>query len=222
MISRLPDFIQMFSVWATLFPIAVCILIIRNGSREIRLFFLFFVIGFLTDMTMFVLVKSHKTQYLESISNIYSLVEASFFYWLVGNYVELKFKHKIKVLYILTVAYWLVLIVIWLFFSTGRFSAIQLFDPVYEIIVSFFSGFILLKMAEELDSVSDKPMFWFFIGIFFYCFSTFFIATFLNTELSLKLWFLHNIFNIITYGFYTVGLWKYYKIQKLRPMLKGI
>jgi hypothetical protein len=219
MLLKLPALIQLFSACATLVPIFVCVLIFTKSSRDIRLFFLFLLVGFLTDMTMFVLVKFDKTQYLESISNIYSLVEASFFYWLVGNYVELKLKHKIKVLYFLTVAYWLVLIVIWLFFSPGRFSVIQLFDPIYEIMISFLSGFILLQMVEKEDSLSDNPMFWIFIGIFFYCFSIFFIATFLNTKLSEDLWFLHNIFNIITLGFYTLGLWKYYMKQKLSPKI---
>lgn len=209
------NFVQIFSAFAILVPIFVCVLIFTKSSRDIRLFFLFLLVGFLTDMISFVLVKSDKKQYLESIFNMYSLVEASFFYWLVGNYVELKLKHKIKVLYILTVTYWLVLIVLWLFFSINGFSVIKLFDPIYEIMISFLSGFVLLQMVEKEDAVSDKPMFWIFIGIFFYCFSIFFIATFLNTELSQKLWFLHNIFNIITYGFYTVGLWKYFKMQKI-------
>ncbi|MCH6235121.1 hypothetical protein [Cognataquiflexum rubidum] len=127
-----------------------------------------------------------------------------------------------KIFYILTILLWVILTFVRFNFEPVNMSVGQLFDPFYEISIAFMAGFVLLQMVEKEDSVSDKPMFWIFLGIFFYCFSTFFIATFLNTDLSEKLWFLHNIFNITTYGFYTVGLWKYYKLQKLNPIEKGI
>ena len=218
MISRVPDLIQLFSVWAILFPIVVCILIFKKGSRDIRLFLLFLFIGLLTDLSMYGLLKSENYQYLEIFFNIYSLIEASFFYWLIRANVELKFKPLVNGLYVLTLVYWVILTILRIDFGRGNFSVAQFFDPVYEVVVSFFAGFILLQMVEKEDSVSDQPMFWIFLGIFFYCFCTFFIATFLNTELSQKLWFLHNIFNIITLGFYTFGLWKYYRIQKLNTI----
>lgn len=221
MLSRIPDIIQLFSVWATLFPIFLCILIIKKGSRDIRLFFLFFVIGFLTDVSMFGLKMANNYQYFESFSSIYALVESSFFYWLIWKNVDLKFKTAVRTLYFISFFYWIVLTFVKVGIDPDGFSVSQYFILAYEIPVSFLSGFILLQMVEKENSISDKPMFWIFVGIFFYCFCTFFIATFLSTELSIKLWFLHNIFNIITLGFYTVGLWKYYKFQKLNPIVKG-
>ncbi len=215
---RLTDFIQLFSVCSTLFPLVVCILIIKKGSWEFRLFFLFLIIGFLTDFSMYSLKMAQNYEYMEIFWSIYSLVEATFFYWLLSRYVLSKFKSALSVLYLITFFYWIVLAVLRISMGTDYFSVGQLFDPVYEVSISFISGFILLQMAEKEDSISDKPMFWIFIGIFFYCFSTFFIAAFLNTELSKDLWFLHNIFNIITLGFYTFGLWKYYRIQKLNTI----
>jgi hypothetical protein len=221
MLSRIPDLIQLFSVYATLIPIFVCILILKKDSRDIWLFSLFFIIGFFTDVSMYNLKKAGITEYQEIFSALYSLVEATFFYWLIWINVDLKFKNAIRIWYFISVFYWIGLTFVKMGIGPEGFSVSQFFILAYEVPVAFISGFILLQMVEREDTVSDKPMFWIFLGIFFYCFSTFFIAIFLSTELSIKLWFLHNIFNIITLGFYTVGLWKYYKIQKMGSKIKG-
>jgi hypothetical protein len=151
--------------------------------------------------------------------NIYSLVEAVFFIFLIKTFIQnLLFKKVSSILFIITPFLWFALQTIRLMNPTGGFLPGKFFDLYYEITFSFLAGFVLLEMVEKEDAVSDKPMFWIFLGIFFYCFSTFFIATFLNSEISNDLWFLHNIFNITTYGFYTVGLWKYYKMQKTNSL----
>lgn len=220
MLLKSQELIQLFSVWATLIPIVVCILIYKKGSLDIRLFFLFLVIGFITDVSMYGLKKAGNNQYQETFSTIYALVEASFFYWMMRRNINLKFKSTLGILYLITFLYWIGLTFVWLNFAPSNFTVSQYFVPIYEVPISFISGFILLQMVEKENSVSDKPLFWIILGVFFYCFCTFFIASLLNTQLSLNIWFLHNIFNIITYGFYTVGLWKYYKIQKTNPKKK--
>lgn len=87
-------------------------------------------------------------------------------------------------------------------------SAGPVFDPFYEVSVAFLAGFCLLEMVENQNEIDKEPVFWIFLGMFFYCFSTFFVMGFLNTLLSQKIWFLNNIFNIISYLFYAVGFWK--------------
>lgn len=222
MLSKYHEIIQLFSVLTHVLPIFVCFLVFNKSSHEIRLFLFFLIFGFLIDIVMFGLVKSKNYGYLEPISSLYSLVESTFFFWLIWRYVEKKLKLFVKILYLLTLIYWIALIFLRFGFSSGEFIVSQYFDPVYEIMVSFFAGFILLQMVEKEDSVSDLPMFWIFIGIFFYCFCTFFIATFINSLLSERIWYLHNIFNIITLGFYTIGLWKYYKSQNVNAKKVGL
>lgn len=207
--------IKIISMLAILFPILVCALTFKKGSREIRLFFLFLFIGLFADLTMYFFGQIGLGDKNKFVYNFYSLIEALFFIYLIKTYVKnVKAKVLANTLFIFTPIFWVSLQVLRWFFPVQQYYPGLVFDLYYEISFSFLAGFVLLEMVEKYDSVSDKPMFWIFLGIFFYCFCTFFIATFLNSELSKNLWFLHNIFNIITYGFYTVGLWKYFKIQK--------
>ncbi|MCR9015514.1 hypothetical protein [Aquiflexum gelatinilyticum] len=194
---------------------------LKKGSREIRLFFLFLFIGLLADLTMYVFNQIGLGDKNKFVYNFYSLIEALFFIYLIKTYVKnVKAEGLANTLFIFTPIFWVSLQVLRWFFPIQQYYPGLVFDLYYEISFSFLAGIVLLEMVEKYDSVSDKPMFWIFLGIFFYCFCTFFIATFLNTELSKNLWFLHNVFNIITYGFYTVGLWKYYKTQKLNLIKK--
>lgn len=210
--------VRLSSILGILFPIFVCVLTFKKGSRDFRLFFLFLLVGLFADLTMFIIEQIGGNGHRGRINltyNVYSLVEAVFFIYLIKTFIQnLLFKKVSSILFYLTPFLWFVLQMIRIMNPSRGFLPGKFFDLYYEITFSFLAGFVLLEMVEKYDSVSDKPMFWIFLGIFFYCFSIFFIATFLNTELSQKLWFLHNIFNIITYVFYTVGLYKYFKIQK--------
>jgi hypothetical protein len=135
------------------------------------------------------------------------LVEACFFFWLTYNNTSLKLLKRISMsLLIVTPFFWLLLMII----RSGimNTSPGQVFDPFYEVSVAFLVGFILLQIVEQDTTLSNNPIFWILLGVFFYCFCTFFIMGFLNTLLSQKIWFLNNILNIITYIFYSIGLWK--------------
>jgi len=212
--------LQLCSMLAILFPIIVCILTINKGSLVIRLFLLFLVIGLSADLIMYILIEIDRRDLINVFYNFYSLSEAVFFIYLIKTNVKNSRLKKISnLLFFFTSLFWLSLQLVRFMYPIKGFYPSLIFDLYYEISFSFLAGFVLLEMVEKEDSVSDQPMFWIFLGIFFYCFCTFFIATFLNTELSQKLWFLHNIFNIITLGFYTVGLWKYYLFQKKNAIL---
>jgi hypothetical protein len=113
-----------------------------------------------------------------------------------------------KILLIITPVFWLFFI--WLFpnllFTDA--TASQVYDTIYEVAISFLSGYALLQMAEQKDGLLSYKV-WILFGVFFYCFCTFFLMNFLNTVLSHQIWFLNNIFNIITYLFYSAGSWRY-------------
>lgn len=146
-----------------------------------------------------------RSSYLRDILNCYSLTEAMVFFWLIYHNATLKLIAKIsKGLLIITPIVWILGMIIragYMNTSPGR-----VFDPFYEVSVAFLIGFLLLKMVEEMTLISQLPIFWILLGIFFYCFCTFFMMGFLNTVLSQQIWFLNNIINIITYIFYSVGL----------------
>ena len=178
----------------------------KTAGFQFRLFFVFLLIGFCTDVLMYYLLHTDQQKYLSNIFNFYSLIEACFFYWFIIYNAKLRFTKVVaQALFFITVLFWFVLVVIQpSFFKT---TPGQLFDPFYEVGVAFLSGFTLLQLVERESSVTIIPVFWILLAIFFYCFCTFFIMGFLNTLLSQKIWFLNNIINIITYVFYSIGLW---------------
>ncbi len=68
---------------------------------------------------------------------------------------------------------------------------------------SFATAIVILQIIETHRNVGSSIRFWILLGIFFYCFTTYFVMGLLVTKLA-KVWYLHNIVNITTnliYGF---------------------
>lgn len=170
-----------------------------------RLFLFYLLIGMITDLTMWYLIATHRYTYLSTIFSIYSLCEALFFayyLWQTGRSVSLRWLAKASLL--LLVPFWIS--------ATYLLPRIGLhtvsFDVAYEVLVAFLSGFSLLQLVENESDTFNKDSFWITLGLFFYCFCTFFIMGFLETRLANRVWFVNNIINLITYAFYSRGLWQ--------------
>jgi hypothetical protein len=158
---------------------------------------------------MFYLIYSSRQEYLLIAYNAYSFIEAIFFYWFIAIALKSTLFLKIsRALIWATSIFWVAFVILFPAFLFKEGTSSQLFDTTYEIIAAFLSGFALLQLIEKEETVLSLPRFWILLGIFFYCFCTFFIMGFLNTLLAQKIWFLNNIINIITYGFYSIGLLK--------------
>jgi hypothetical protein len=213
--------IQVISILAIIAPISIGIANWKISGSLIRSFVVFLFIGLATDVSMYTLLNSNKTEYLPDIFNFYSLVESIFFYWIVLKNVKAgNVRVIIKVLLWITLLYWLLLYTaepLSPFFQTpGRF------DAFYEIVISFLAGLALLQLVEKDDNIVSNPMFWILLGIFFYCFCTFFIMNFITTLISQRIWFLNNIFNIIAYLFYSIGLWKSNAFKRNAPISQAL
>lgn len=201
--------IQLVSIVSIVIPISIGITILKTAERYIRLFFLFLMIGLITDVAMYSLVQLEKTTHLPLIFNIYSLIEALFFYWFIFRCARSRYIKLIcKVFFYITPLFWLAFVLLFPSLFPTKDTSSQIFDTVYEIMVSFFAGFVLLEMVETHDSITVQFDFWILLGLFFYCFCTFFMMGFLNTFFSQKIWFMNNIINIIAYLFYSIGLLK--------------
>ncbi|MFM9839497.1 MAG: hypothetical protein ACKVOQ_14605 [Cyclobacteriaceae bacterium] len=180
----------------------------KAAGIHFRLFLFFLLIGLCTDVSMYYLRETGQSKYLPIVFTIYSLIESIVFYWMILENAKSKpLKLILKSLIFVTILFW-ILIHVLSFLALLEQKPGQLFDPFYEVAVAFMAGFTLLQMVESEDAISRMPNFWILLGIFFYCFCTFFIMGFLNTLLSQKIWFLNNIFNIISYLFYAIGFWK--------------
>jgi len=155
-------------------------------------------------------VQSHKIRGVSIfLFNGYSLLEALFFFWLIRHLALSRLLRKVTgyFLYATPVAGALVLILPVL--QSGKVAQSVPFVAWYEVSAAFLAGFALLFMAEHDNDLTGSWKFWFISGVFFYCFGTFFFMFLLGNQLSLNLWPLNNIVNILTYILYALGWWKY-------------
>jgi len=199
--------IQLISIWGIMVPLAIGLFNLKTAGFQFRLFILFLIMGFGTDITMYLLKSTEHKDRLPDIFNYYSLIEAITFLLVIYlNATGKRMKQSIRILILLTILLWVVVVLIKPSFLLMPPS--QVFDPFYEIIVAFLAGFTLLQLVEERPDVIQVPIFWILMGIFFYCFCTFFLMGFVNTLLSQRIWIVNNIINLLTYVLYSIGLWK--------------
>lgn len=151
----------------------------------------------------------------QAVFNLYALLEALFYFWFASAVApQPVLKTLSKILMILTPFWW----VFCLFFypRLGEGSGSGIFVSSYEIAGAFVTGFALLFLSERVENLFASTSFWFLAGIFFYSFCTFFIMTLLDTRLLNPLWFLNNVFNILSYVFFSMGF-RAIKPQALAP-----
>ena len=183
-----------------LIPIATGIYKFKLASHVERLVLFFLVFGFLIDASM---QLHYNNEIRMAIITGYSLVESLFFVFLLDSYSENNlFKKIVKPLYVIFFLLWILAFVVFknieFFFGAIR----ELYEMFYFMIISFLSGFLLLKMVEKEKSFQSTS-FWFVLALFVYCFCTFFLAAFIRDELANKIWYVHDIFNIIAYLLFT-------------------
>lgn len=199
--------IQLVSIWGIMLPLMIGLFRFKAAGFQFRLFIFFLVVGFVTDITMYLLKGTLYKNWLPDIFNGYSLVEATTFLLIISlNATGKWMKRGTLALMVMTVLLWVVLVVIKPAFVQAAPS--QVFDPFYEVIVAFLAGFTLLHLVEQQPDVIHHGIFWILLGIFFYCFCTFFLMGFVNTLLSQRIWVVNNIINLCTYLLYSIGLWK--------------
>ena len=185
---------------SVLIPIAAGIYKFKPASRVERSVLFFLVFGMLVDASM---QLHYRNEIRMAVITGYSIVESLFFVFLLDNYSEKNvLKKKVKSLYVIFFLLWISAFVLFkdveLFFGTIR----ELYEMFYFMIISLLSGFLLLKMVEK-ENAFQTPSFWFVLALFIYCFCTFFLAAFIRDEIAKKIWFVHDIFNIITYLLFT-------------------
>jgi len=191
-----------------LVPLTIGLIKFKEADFVGRLFVLFLALGMSVDLTMWRLLSIGQTSDLLRIFNFYSLLEALFFFWFISKTsLSVILRRATNVCLYGIIPVWIFCDVVYPLFvsSDGRGAS---FDVIYEVLVSFLAGFSLLRWAESDDAIGSSYGFWLTVGIFFYCFCTFFIMFFLETVMASRLWFLNNIFNVIAYVFYVIGFLK--------------
>lgn len=190
-------------------PIIAGLRIVQTTEKVFQLFLIFLITGLLTDLSIWYIhdnVSRMPVAYYLSL--LYSFIESVFFVWITTLFMRDKPKKIIR--FVLFGTFTIGMFFLALHSSvTSNVSISSVYDTFYQIAASLLSGFVLLQMAERENQLTRIPIFWIMAGIFFYCFSTFFIfviKTSMDTTFADRLWVFHDILNILTYILYTIGL----------------
>lgn len=175
-----------------------------NKTHKVFLFFLSF--GFTIDVLSFLFYEENNMVGLTYLFNIYSLVEAIFFIGYLAVVSRIIWLKRYK--YYLFIGFTL----FWIFVNLilGKKSAYGenmggMFEMSYMLVVSALSVAAILNWMEEKEKLTLRPDFWFSLGIFFYCFSVFFLFILRNNPFINKIWFAHNLINFIATVLFIAG-----------------
>lgn len=212
------EWIRIVSIFSILVPLSNGFWRRKSLEKGLRYFWVFLLFAFVVDVGIYTWVRTGNNKVASLIYSLYSLAEAlvflAFIRYSSGN---LLLKRFVSLMWVLTLLHWLGLTIFSLVKPASNFLISAVFDPVYQVIAAFLAGFVLLEIVEKNPQPLKKPAFWILLGIFFYCFCTFFILGLVNTILGQKLWWLHNIFNITAYCLYAVG----FSLVKKRQNVPG-
>jgi len=211
--------IREISTLAILVPLCLAIRFILTADTPYRLFFIFLLMGLATDLFgWYVSSHMHLLTALVYVSTYYSVLESLFFTRWIAWHSSRTIKTMARVVTVVSVI-WIIFLPFNGIAQFGTLVRLTLFDAFYQTAVSFLSGFALLKIIEQEGKPFTKPDFWILAGIFIYCFSTFFVFVLKSSvaqEFADKLWPIHNLVNIITYMFYSIGLYVHKSPEKIK------
>lgn len=178
-----------------LLPIFFGMLVYRSLGNRYKYFLVFLIYGFLTDALVGLLYSFKFSIFISKILFvIYPLVESVFVFWF--------FRHEISDLFIKKLAT-ISMVVMFPYYSitliiAGTQLDLLYFNTVYNILIAFFSGYVLIQAAEKYDDITKEPIVWISLGIVLYSLGTFFIYSIFDLEVRKKIWFIHNLVSMIT------------------------
>lgn len=190
----------------------------RRSEVKLLVFLVFLLFGFIVDAGAWYLRIVEAESLLDTIVHflydIYSPVEAVFFFWYISKIAIGKVRISAKYAMYAMLPLWVILSRVLPGLSVDL--SLSFFDLIYNVGVSFMAGITLLHFIEKDSELFSNSNFWPLAGIFVYNLSTFFIMLLKYTEFAEQLWFLHDTINIISYLFFAVGFWAYRRMP-LQP-----
>lgn len=182
-------------------------IVYRRLPTDYKLLFYFLVYAFLTDFLVGVLFNFNISLSLSKILfMLYPLIESVFQFWFFGRQIsDVTIKRVTNVFLFAMLPYYLLTV-----FFAGTMLDQFYFNTSYNILISFISGFVLLKAAEEFEEMFKEPIVWMSLGVLTYSFGTFFLYSIFDTEIRKHIWYIHNIISVLTSllltrGFYVFG-----------------
>jgi hypothetical protein len=190
-----------------------------------RPFFFIIVLGFVNDLFGYLEHIGNSplsTVWLNFFENMYPALDGFLIFLFLSTIINSKREKKIGQFAAFS------LIPIWLFFILlsddsifSHYISHPIFDAGYEILLAFASAYVCLRLTEYNGTMHRKELLWIVIGIFFMNFCTFFIYSFVRSEIGEQVWFISNIVNLITYVIYTYGFYYAYIKSKALNLQMG-
>lgn len=153
--------------------------------------------GFATDLGgwyFYLLQDGTGNLYLR---HAYDLIESVFLFWFLSRVTPSQLARRFFL--------WSIFFLIP--FWALRFlylDAMAIYMSAVLVFIALGACFSLLQFVETKKEVTEQLIFWLLLGGFFYCFGSIFFMGILVSKLG-KIWYAHNIINIITNLIYFIG-----------------
>ncbi len=201
------------STFSIIIPLVFCLRAVqKRADRLIWLFFVFLLLGFAVDFLGWLSYLLDSEGFLNTLTQAlyepYPALEAMFFFWLILTFSMNQLVKRIsKIGLYSSIPVWLTFEFLLSNMDGSWIENLGIFHSLYRILIAFFAAFTLLQMIEVNSELRSKPTFWFLLGLLLYNFTTFVILLIRKMPIAEDLWYLHNTANILTYGFFSVGLY---------------
>jgi hypothetical protein len=201
--------LKLVATFSVLLPIALGFWRLQQYDLIIKAFLLFLLTGLAVDLAGWHFYVTRNEAANLYTRHFYDLFEILFLFWFLGQ------ASPDRLTKLLFANAWIVVIPFWMtrFFYLETISVFRISTEVF---IAFAACFSILRRVEVNAHATRTLTFWLLLGVFFYCFSTYFIMGLLATHLS-KLWYTHNIINILTNVIYLVGFLKTRSLSKEIP-----
>ena len=194
---------QVAGTLATLVPLLVASFTFTHANRAVRFFLAYLIVGFVTDLSGWYFYVTQNGEANQYVRHAYDLFEAVFLFQYIAYTTPSK---HLKKIFLWAVAF---LLLFWL--SRFWYQTMPLFKTSTQVIEAFGSAFCILQLLEKDAESLQRPIFWLWLGVFFYCFGTFFLMGILGSKMA-GVWYAHAIINMIAYLIYAMGFWQVRKL----------
>jgi hypothetical protein len=204
--------IALIATLAMLLPIAVGVMRYKQSALPYRVLMFFLLYALFTDVEAMLFGRQYRDMYY-GFQTIYMLCETVFFFWFISITMrEYSFFRSIfRPLLAAAFAGWLIIV---LFYNKPH-PFLAPFNATSYILLALLSAYALMKLAEQNILLTRNPLFWFMFAIFFFSFCTFFFRAFEDLSVKGKIWYMHNLANLVTYLIFFKG---FLSIQKAKTI----
>jgi hypothetical protein len=190
---------QVAGTLATLIPLIAGCFVFNQSELAVRIFLGYLLVGFVTDLSGWYFYVTQNGESNIYVRHAYDLFEAVFLFLFIGY---TSFYARLKIF-----SRW-ALIPLLIFWATRFwFKWLGVFKITTQVIEAFGLAFCILQLLEKDAAATARPIFWLWLGAFFYAFGTFFLMGVLDSSMP-GVWYAHAIINMIAYLIYTVGFWR--------------